>query len=63
MRTTVKQLIEKLQTFPPDAVIVLEDEIGEEFSLDSLDIVDNQLVIKIEGENDERNRIDDDDES
>ncbi|MDF5706533.1 MAG: hypothetical protein PUP90_02335 [Nostoc sp. S4] len=63
MTSTVQQLIEKLQQFPPDTVIILEDEIGDEFSLDSMSIADNQLVIKIEGENDERTRIDEGDES
>ena len=62
MTTTVKELIEKLQGFPDDAEVVLEDELEETFSIDSIAIFENEVLIKLEGDNDERNRIEEDEE-
>lgn len=57
MTITVQQLIEKLQGFPGDAEVFLEDELEEGFSIDSITIFENEVLIKLEGNNDERNRV------
>ncbi|MEH2080218.1 MAG: hypothetical protein V7K89_09445 [Nostoc sp.] len=53
----IRELIEKLQGFPDDAEVVLEDDLKETFSIDSIGIVENKVLIKLEGDNDERNRL------
>lgn len=52
--TTVKELIEKLQEFPPDAVIAIEDlDDDQEYFIASFGRGDNQLTIVITSEEEE----------
>ncbi|BAY78677.1 hypothetical protein NIES25_51810 [Nostoc linckia NIES-25] len=62
MTTTVQQLIEKLQGFPPEAEIILEDEPGDEYYLGSVSArgFKNVVMIKLGAVIEEE--TDDDDE-
>lgn len=46
---TVKELIEKLQAFPQEAEIVLEDEIGDRASIRFVAFTGRFVIINTEG--------------
>lgn len=58
MKVTVKELIEKLHEFPPDAEVAIESfENHEEFFIISFAPGDNRLTIVISGEEEEEEEI------
>ncbi|WP_193196401.1 hypothetical protein [Nostoc sp. MG11] len=58
---TTKELIEKLQAHPENALVILEEYEGEEFYIRAIAPVDGKVLIQIEAD-DERGRRDDEDE-